>query len=411
MSDSGELSGRLVDTLLSPIAGVTVKVQSQNVSTTTSILGTFSFITVPSFLKNNPEKHSEIKIYGNTLQFKAFSKESLRIDLYTISGVKLETIFNRNMELGQYSLSIPSLMKKNAQGIYFVKIIWGSQSMIHRLAVSKPEIDQDRDILSTDLFKDLKKSTVIYADSLTFSKLGFITKKVGITSDLNQNLGDIVLMALPVVVTHPSWLVSKQYTSDYSTVNNFKNANDETGILFNGPPLYTYEEMRYKNWSVKGTWEVHGESLKLIPTSGIAQSFNLKIAFGASCRVFTRSTFDRYYSWGSHILNCPYSKTMTTAECNVAGNYKKVENIDAESGSHSDYTTIYELDSDGFIRYITSSNSYTCFNFQCSTTINNRPTPLFGQWWLDGNILKSDIVSVNVGIGFTFTKSILPCGK
>ncbi len=51
----------------------------------------------------------------------------------------------------------------------------------------------------------------------------------------------------------------------------------------------------------------------------------------------------------------------------------------------------------------------TCYGISCKA-LSGESVPVYGGWWLSGSVLTSDVVSINIGSGFSFKKSLSPCG-
>ncbi len=74
------------------------------------------------------ERFSLYSVYPNpfnssiTLKFNISENGNYSLELYNISGTRIETLFQKNFEKGSYSLSLFSEFNSLSSGIYFLKL-------------------------------------------------------------------------------------------------------------------------------------------------------------------------------------------------------------------------------------------------------------------------------------------------
>ena len=192
---AGTLTGRVVDKLSQPIAGVIVKQQAGAASTLTSALGSFSLdIAADGVLPGLTESSREIRLTGNTVRFLALRREPARIEIFSLSGRKLESVLNRDVEAGRYTLSISGSMRRiPAAGIAIARISVGKRTLSGRVMLSGGDRGE-AGLIAAPLPENLAKAAASN-DSLVFTKSGFATRTVGLPSTATRNLGDILLLA------------------------------------------------------------------------------------------------------------------------------------------------------------------------------------------------------------------------
>jgi beta-glucosidase len=186
------ISGRVIDNNSNPVSGAAVALKIKNQSVTTGTDGTFSLITSTAILSryNNNNLQRALFLNGRNLLFTLKQRQTIRIEIFDMSGRRTGVPFSKIFPAGAWSLSLTSLMTRtNASSLHIVRVTTGNHSYtvpynpVSGITATINESNRDQ-----VLAKQLETT-----DTLIITKEGFTTLLKTVDSDLTQELGDLAL--------------------------------------------------------------------------------------------------------------------------------------------------------------------------------------------------------------------------
>lgn len=185
------ISGRVIDNNSNPVSGATVTLKVKGQSGTTGADGTFSITTTAIYSRNSDNNRQQtLFLNGRNLFFTLEQNQTVRIEMFDMSGRCTEMPFSKVFPAGSWSLSLASMITRgSASSLYIVRVTMGKHSFTMPY---NPVSGISTAIIESNKAPVLAKQLAT-ADTLIIVKQGFTTLKKAIDSDLTQNLDDLTL--------------------------------------------------------------------------------------------------------------------------------------------------------------------------------------------------------------------------
>lgn len=189
------LTGRVVDKASQPIANATVTLKVKGSSGVSDALGKFTVLTSNAAVSRTGRTvPSTVSIKGPLMVFVNTIPEQLTIELFSMSGQRVSSVFSKRFDAGTFSLPIGSLLgHQSANGLYIARITKGGE--LYTLPVQPKMGSLGGSITSNSRKQELLAKQLATVDTLTVAKAGYISISRAVDSDLSQDLGDIILEA------------------------------------------------------------------------------------------------------------------------------------------------------------------------------------------------------------------------
>jgi beta-glucosidase len=203
------LTGTVVDNSSPavPIANATVLLKVNGATAYSAATGQFTLnASTTGITQTGAVRNSAMQVSGDELSFSVAANEKVRIDIYDMAGQKVGALLDRTFTAGSHSLSLSTLMRKNAvAGLYIAKISKGAESLTGAfisMGAKGGVVASDFATAGQGKFALAKAAASL--DSMIVYRMGYDQKALPLTAYTTQSLGNIVLTrsAAEVVIEH-----------------------------------------------------------------------------------------------------------------------------------------------------------------------------------------------------------------